>query len=261
MDSRHPTYVKTPKGIEEVERKAHGLPLKARQVLIMLDGKRDLAALQQMFPPDSVPGLLAELLAGGFARELEAPRQPVVATGDDEDPFVLAQTYMINIARKILGIAGKEVIARLQAAADRDALRALYPEWRAALRQSPDGVMRMKEFDYKLSQVLGDLSAPPAARAATPGHGPGAASPAAPRAGSAPANDDERLVMARNFMIGSLRAFLGIAANALIARVEAARTIPELRQMFFDWREALKQSPDAKRRLVELEAKLAALLS
>lgn len=47
-------WVKTAKGKEEVERKAYGL-FTSRQVLIMIDGRRDLAALQSILPPEAVP--------------------------------------------------------------------------------------------------------------------------------------------------------------------------------------------------------------
>lgn len=234
-------YVKTPKGIDEVERKTTGLALKPRQVLIMIDGKRDLEVLQGIFPPEMVPPILEELLAGGFIRELERPKHPPPQS-DEEDPYVLAQTFMINIAGKMLGIAGDNIIAQLRAAPDMESLRGLYPAWRSAVKENPDGLARMKEFENKLFKVMGDLSVQPPVK-------------------KPPSNDDERLVLARNFMGNSAKTFLGIAADDLVARINATQNIPDLRHLFFDWREALKQSPDAKRRLSELESKLAALLS
>lgn len=257
MGTLYSTYVKTPKGIEEVERKVHGLALKSRQVLIMIDGKRDLAVLQGIFPPEMVPGILDELIAGGFIRELEKPKPAPAATGrglDEEDPFVLAQTFMINIAKRILGIAGDAVIAKLKSANDLDALRALFPEWRTAIKQNPDGLQRLKEFETKLFHVLGEVEV----RAGAP------ATPAPPnllKKPVPPTNDQERLFLARNFMVNTTRTYLGIAADAFISRVEATQSIADLRQLFFDWRESLRQSPDAKRRLAEFESKLAALLS
>lgn len=247
MASTQLTWVKTPKGIEEVESKVHGLALKARQVLIMIDGKRDLAALQGIFPPEMVPGIIDELTAGAFIRELEKPKPAAAVLPPEEDAFVLGQTFMINIAKKVLGIAGDGVIAKLKKAEDVEQLHALFPEWRNAIKQNPDGLFRMKEYENKLSQVLGELSTPAAATVT-----------AAPKP---PSNDAERLELARTFMSNTARTFLGIAANGLIAKVNATKSIADLRHLFFEWRESLKQSPDAKRRLTELESKLAALLS
>jgi hypothetical protein len=256
------SFVKTPKGIEEIERKTHGLHLKARQVLIMIDGKRDQAALEGIFPPEMVPAVLEELLANGYVRLLDRPKPPpspvakAVPTAqlDGEDPFDLSRTFMINIARKILGIAGNDIVAKIDDAPNIEALRALFPEWRKAVVQSPDGLMRIKEFEFKLFQVLGDVSAVPAQAV-------GAAAPAPVKPKLPPGNDDERLVLARNFMVNTARNYLGIVADSLVPRFEAARSLTDLRQQFFDWREALQQSPEAKRRLAEFESKLAALLS
>ena len=255
MADARTTYVKTPKGIEEIERKTQGLHLKARQVLIMIDGKRDIAALEGIFPPDMVPSVLEELLADGYVRELARPKPAAPAPAprptaqlDGEDPFDLSQTFMINIARKILGIAGDEIVAKVEAARDLDTLRGLFPAWRKAVTQAPDGVMRIKEFEFKLFQVLGEVS--PNAAPVTPEQ---------PR--NPPSNDDERLILARNFMVNTARNYLGVVADTLVPELEAAQSLADLRHHFFDWREALRQSPDAKRRLAEYESRLAALLS
>jgi hypothetical protein len=167
---------KTPKGQEEIERRAHGLSPRVRQMLIMIDGRRDMAALQAVFPPDLVPGLVQQLIDGGFVHMQEQapvpppatqipPRAPLpsapaplagVAAGE-EDPFELGQTFMINLARRILGIAGDGIVGKLRLAQDIDGLRALYVEWRNTIKQAPDGLLRLKELEKKLSKVLGEL--------------------------------------------------------------------------------------------------------
>lgn len=181
MVTANSVCVKTPKGQEEIERRTHGLTPRVRQMLIMTDGRRDVAALQSVFPPELVPGLMQQLLDGGFVVELaaapalgEAPL-PVVASraapptaksvlvppgetaAGEEDPFLLGQTFMINLAKRILGIAGDGIIAKLRAAQDIDGLRALYGEWRNTIKQAPDGLLRLRELEKKLSKVLGDL--------------------------------------------------------------------------------------------------------
>lgn len=248
-------FVKTPKGIEEVEQKIHGLALKARQVLIMIDGKRDRAALQSIFPPEMVPSILGELIDGGFIRPLDRPKpKPVVQAevGEEEDPFLLAQTFMVNIAKRVLGIAADGIIAKLKAAKTPEDLRGLFAEWRRALTQAPDGLARIKEFETKLFKVLGEVTT----SAASPVAGGAPTTPP-----KRPSNDQERLEMARNFMSNSAKTYLGIVADPLVAKLRNLNSIEELRHHFFEWREMLKQSPESKRRLGELEAKLAALLS
>ncbi len=165
--------VKLPKGHEEIERRTQRLAPRLRQMLIMMDGQRDMAALQSVFPPELVAGLMQQLLDGGFVAELAAapaaavapaPAAPQTApaplggtVAGEEDPFQLGQTFMINLAKRILGIAGDAIIAKLQATQDIEGLRGLYMEWRSTIKQAPDGLLRLKELEKKLSKVLGDL--------------------------------------------------------------------------------------------------------
>jgi len=173
--------VKSPKGQDEIERRTHGLTPRLRQMLIMIDGRRDMAALQTVFPPELVAGLMQQLLDSGFVTELAyapamavapAPAAPPRAapqtapaplgepTAGKEDPFLLGQTFMINLAKRILGIAGDGIVAKLRAAQDIEGLRALYMEWRNTIKQAPDGLLRLRELEKKLSKVLGDLPNP-----------------------------------------------------------------------------------------------------
>lgn len=76
---------------------------------------------------------------------------------DEEDPFALGQTFMINLANCILGVAGDGIIAKLRQTQDVDGLCALYLEWRNTIKQAPDGLLRLRELEKKLSKVLGDL--------------------------------------------------------------------------------------------------------
>ena len=121
--STQAVYVKTPKGIEEVERKTHGLALKPRQVLIMTDGKRDVAALQEIFPPDMVPGIVNELLAGGFVRRLET-RIPVVASVPVSD-LKAKKSAMSFILYEVFGPDADIFTGRVEAAKSAAELEAL----------------------------------------------------------------------------------------------------------------------------------------
>lgn len=267
MGTLYPTCVKTPKGIEEVERKVHGLPLKSRQVLIMVDGKRDLAALQGIFPPEMVPGILEDLLAGGFIRELEVPKpvdppKPVVkpaprvpVAGNDEERYAMARNFMLNTTSAFVGMAGSSLIDKIEQTMDLDGLGPLYYEWHAAIGLTGDGKKRLPELDQQLLKLLGDL--PDRAPPATP------PSPVAKSEAPAkrPANDDERLGMARNFMLNTTTTFIGIAGSSLIDKVERAASITELRHLYYDWRESMQLSKEGLQRLPELEKRLAALLS
>ncbi len=180
MVTANTVCVKLPKGHDEIERRTYRLTPRLRQMLIMMDGRRDMVALQLVFPPELVRELMQQLLDGGFVTALAAapavPVSPTSAaaapsraipqtapaplsgtTAGEEDPFLLGQTFMMNLAKRILGIAGDGINAKLRAAQDVEDLRALYVEWRNTIKQAPDGLVRLKELEKKLSKVLGDL--------------------------------------------------------------------------------------------------------
>ena len=53
---------KTSKGQEEIERRTNRLSPRLRQMLILMDGRRDTEALQSVFPPELVPALVQQLI-------------------------------------------------------------------------------------------------------------------------------------------------------------------------------------------------------
>lgn len=270
MGSLYPVCVKTPKGIEEVERKAHGLALRSRQVLIMVDGKRDLEALQGIFPPAVVPGILDDLLSGGFIRALDPPKpappppavQPaasVPSAANDEERYALARNFMINTISAFLGVSGSSLVNKIEREMDIEGLAALYYDWRSALSLTGDGKKRLPELEVQLRKLLGEIP-PPASVAAAPAPLAKVSSPKSdgpPR----PSNDEERLDMARNFMLNTTNTFVGMAGSVLSDKVERSVSITELRHLYYDWRESMQLSREGKQRLPELEKKLAALLS
>lgn len=160
-------YIKTPKGLEEMITRRHGLGLKERKVLILVDGKRDAAALSRLF--DDAPQRLDSLAANGFIAPLT---QPVA------EPAAIAA-----------------------------------PE-----------------------------TAPPAQRAS-------------------PRTEHERFDLARNFMLNTINAYVGVVASSLSESLEQSESIEDLRKLFFAWRDAIELSRDGRKALPELEKRLAALLS
>ena len=181
MVNPYACYAKTTEGADAVRNRTHGLSPRVRQLLIMIDGKRDVASLLQIFPADLLPDMLDQLSDAGLVQLVEpaaaSAAAPAVATAvapattpapllpaapglADEDPFVLGQTFMVNLAKRILGVAGDPIIAKLHATHDVAGLRDLYLEWRGTIKQAPDGLLRLKELEKKLSKVLGELPTP-----------------------------------------------------------------------------------------------------
>ena len=129
----------------------------------------------------------------------------------------------------------------------RDTVFAFYE----AMARSPEGLKQLAGFENRLAVIDQNFVSALASPRPVP---IGAPLPA-------PMNDDERLEMARNFMVNTLNAFVGIAASSLIAHVEDCSSIEDLRHLFIDWRDAISLSRDGRKRLGELDAKLAALVS
>jgi hypothetical protein len=272
-----PICVKTPKGVEEIEKRTQRLPVRARQVLILIDGKRGFEALADLVPSETLPEILRQLLDDGFIAPVHS--EPGAAAeflpAPDEEPAVgelrqlsaveqqrlnMARNFMTNTLTTFVGHAASSLINHVEAAHDLAHLRSLAKAWREAIALSSDGRKQLADLASRLvvidenflaafadSAVIGQEPAPP-----TP---PPRAMPPIPE------DEAERLTMARNFMTNTLDAFVGLAASSLVSRLENCSDRDGLRQLFGDWRDAIALSGDGRKRLSELDAQLAALLS
>ena len=79
--------------------------------------------------------------------------------------------------------------------------------------------------------------------------------------GKAPADDVERLAMARNFMANTTRAYIGTNGSSLINKIDDCADLESLRHQYNAWREAIQLSREGRKDIGDLESKLAALLS
>lgn len=161
-----PLCIKTPKGIEAVAQKAHGLTMRQRQILIMIDGKRDLAMLSTMFPVDGLRDILDQLLADGFIAPLkkEAPKvaSPIPKPGkidgpqpkNDRERIELARNFMINTTRTFIGYVGGPLIKEVEATKSIEELQALFEKWRETINMNPEGARRMKELEPRLAALI-----------------------------------------------------------------------------------------------------------
>ncbi|MBL8489240.1 MAG: hypothetical protein JNM82_00490 [Rhodocyclaceae bacterium] len=148
-------YVKTPKGIEEVAQRRHGLPQRARRVLIMVDGKRDAGQLEGMLPTEGVAAIMESLVADGFLTLLEAPRpEQAPPPVDDGKRFEMARNFMMNTVNVFIGIAGSSLSMKLEAAQDLETLRQHYADWQAAVNLSRDGRKQLPDLEKKLAALI-----------------------------------------------------------------------------------------------------------
>lgn len=77
-------FRKTTKGQTEIETRAHRLVPRLRALLILVDGKRDAAALTALVP--QADGLLTELLTQGFVEALPEAEAPSPSPSPSSSP-------------------------------------------------------------------------------------------------------------------------------------------------------------------------------
>jgi hypothetical protein len=91
--------------------------------------------------------------------------------------------------------------------------------------------------------------------------------PTKPATAATPANDlpsmdrNQRYEMARNFMLNTISAFLGVLGSSLIEKLEATTCLEHLQELYPAWRDALRLTSEGQKRAAELETRLASLLS
>ncbi|RRJ82838.1 hypothetical protein [Aestuariirhabdus litorea] len=161
-------YVKTPKGIEAVGQRNQGLPARARQMLLLVDGKRDLEALTAMLPGDRMKEALDQLLADGYITPLKSDppkaglgfslRRAVPDEGpkpkDDNERIELARNFMVNTTRTFIGYTGEPLIQKVEACQTISELQSLFDDWRETVKANPEGSQRMSELEPRLAALI-----------------------------------------------------------------------------------------------------------
>ncbi|MBV2263624.1 MAG: hypothetical protein KUL79_08710 [Thauera sp.] len=165
-------YGKTPKGQDEIAHRTHGLGLRARRLLILVDGQRSVEDLRALTGDASISDALGELAdagfiapGGGMAAPSDAARRegqpaagaPAVArahTGHTAS-LPLARDFMINTLRTFHGPYGKlGLVKRVHATRNSGELRALIGEWKESIDESRLGRKRADELLARLQEVL-----------------------------------------------------------------------------------------------------------
>jgi hypothetical protein len=210
----HPVFVKTPKGIDEVERRTHGLPLKSRQVLIMIDGRRDVAALKDIFPPEMAGPVVAELLASGFIRELAPAASSAPVTKPDQELQPMKEAFS-SALYDVFGPDADNFTRHVDAAKSRSDLVRLAEKYEQVVTRM-GGRTKAEAFASRLRAAGIDFT--PAAAA-----GPRSQLPAAP----APAVVAD-LRPLKESMTRALFEYFGPDADAFSGKVDAATSVGEL---------------------------------
>ncbi len=162
-------FVKTPKGVEEMERRTFGLPQRSRHILIMVDGKKNRGTLAGLVSSPALDDVLAQLLNDGFLElvavqeeviEIQPPPPPAavaaasVAIPDDpQERLKLARTLIINSTQNHLGMFGSGLIEKAKKAQSFDDIKSLLYDWHDAI-VSEAGKKRGEELKAHLILLL-----------------------------------------------------------------------------------------------------------
>ncbi|QTR45956.1 hypothetical protein J9253_18525 [Thiothrix litoralis] len=165
-------FIKTPKGVEEVETKANGLAMIQRWVLISIDGKRTFADLKTLPRVNDLEGILTFLETGGYITPVSTPTsvgsdmakqapntalsifRPLPATVDPKT-FGMAKHFMINTLNAFCGSYGATALVRsIDQCQTHEELRALFDRWHEDIANTRQGQKQGKDLQKKLLDVL-----------------------------------------------------------------------------------------------------------
>lgn len=165
------TYHKTARGQKEIAERSGELGLRARRLLILVDGQRTVSELAGWAGDHTFDESLHALVSGGFIAPLTATVQsgaPLAASGDAapepsrapggatrEASLALAQDFMMNTLRTFHGPYGKlDLVKRIHASRQATELRALFDEWLQSISESRIGRKRADELSARLLEVM-----------------------------------------------------------------------------------------------------------
>lgn len=164
-------YVKTPKGIEEMNSRSFGLTPRLRRVLIMVDGKRKNEEIIGMFTDGDSAAMLNSLIQDGFIAPLSShvsavsiqtdnaaavskQSDHVAPPLDDVQRFVMAKNFMSNTIKTFLGGMGSGLVNQIEKCGNLDELRPHYKAWREAITMTRDGRKQAEELEKRLAALL-----------------------------------------------------------------------------------------------------------
>jgi hypothetical protein len=169
-------FAKTGKGQEEVKTRAAGLSLRVRQVLIFVDGKRDMIALRKMLAADDLEGTLQllleqghiEAIAGGDSCVVEpvsVPHEITPLLADtifrelpptpSTNELEMARHFMMNTLKSFTGLyASLSLIEKVSAVQSHVEMRSHFAPWINAITETRDGKRRADELRHALLQII-----------------------------------------------------------------------------------------------------------
>lgn len=151
-------FAKTAKGQEEVSRRVHGLDVRQRRVLIVIDGQRSAGAVASILAADDVGQIIPSLAEQGFIAQKNTGPLPVALPGENpmesEDALRDAKEFMISVAHSCLGLLAADLITRIERVERTAQLPPVVGYWAAAIRDSRFGKHLGERYLDQLKKAL-----------------------------------------------------------------------------------------------------------
>ena len=160
-------FVKTSKGVEEIESRRGGLTPRVRRVLILIDGKRRVEDIREMAVADDLTHTLGVLEESGYI-ELVAPvadkagrSLPSITAfrelpaNPDPKEMAMAANFIMNTLKTFCGPATHLTIYEaVTKARNPEELRLQFAPWYSAIVATRDGRRRAEELRSQLLKVI-----------------------------------------------------------------------------------------------------------
>ncbi|MGV8893761.1 MAG: hypothetical protein ACOH2K_12620 [Burkholderiaceae bacterium] len=163
-------FSKTDQGQEEIKTHAGGLKQRVRQVLIFVDGKRDITALRKMLPADDIEQTLQALQEQGYIAATEITEDPAsgpaqatpIGTVFRELPpkpatkeLELARNFMVNTLVRFTGpYATLSLVEKVYAAQSHAEIRMQFDHWVDAIVKAHAGKQRTDTLRISLLEII-----------------------------------------------------------------------------------------------------------
>ena len=170
-------FSKTGKGQEEIKMRTGNLSQRVRQVLIFIDGKRDLDALRAMLPAGDLENTLQMLREQDYIAAIETAgigiSELAPAAVSEETPIFdstafrelpptpgtpdleLARNFMMNTLKSFTGpYAALSLLEKVDAAQSHSEMRAHFDHWMEAIIETRDGKRRADELRCALLKII-----------------------------------------------------------------------------------------------------------
>jgi hypothetical protein len=164
-------FSKSARGQQEIDQRSGELTPRVRRLLILVDGKRSVDELRQVFPADDLTHSLGLLEEMGLIEMLADPalatsagkstRRPSITAfrplpaQEKTDELVKARHFMSNTINSFVGTVGTSTLLdRIENARSHSELRATADDWYYAIVSSRDGRREAEALRAKLLEVI-----------------------------------------------------------------------------------------------------------